>query len=429
MSMTHAQIADPILSPTLSCDLSRCRQWWSLRRKLKSRRLMPPITAWFGVGVPTPMTGVQASSALCSSLDWMCLTVRFIASVCITAQMQTLAFQARVDETSDCSRSCLSGYEEGSSAEYKRDCNRKSCGVPVAIDNADHASSSAIESEETVLCECHSGNCLDGTPDGNKSFTTTCGVAACGSMAASPTPGSKRTPTDTFGSSWCLGRRESSSLSCGIVFYWETQGTAEPTTPRRVTSCTVVSMSLRRRYLRQLAQDPGQFDWEGRVRCRPAWAIHQSVPECDLAQTVPCNVEVCREPLQDIWTDWAYDVVSEPHVKNVDDPTVAGLMADGCAAVQWIDPATPCIVGPAPFCQNCGSSTQSRLHANTYWRRERRTKKQQGCCLWLKCLKKAHSHDYTLTPTEGEREEQKNNKGVFAQARSARCFVTVGARP
>ena len=114
---------------------------------------MPPITAWFGVGVPTPMTGVQASSALCSPLDWMCLTVRFIASVCIT---------------SDCSRSCLSGYEEGSSAEYKRDCNRKSCGVPVAIDNADHASSSAIESEETVLCECHSGNCLDGTPDGNE---------------------------------------------------------------------------------------------------------------------------------------------------------------------------------------------------------------------------------------------------------------------
>ena len=110
-------------------------------------------------------------------------------------------------------------------------------------------------------------------------------------------------------------------------------------------------MTFRRRYLRQLAQDPGQFDWEGRVRCRPAWATPHSVPECDLAQTVPCNVEVCREPLQDIWTGWAYDVVSELHVKNVDDPTVAGLMADGSAAVQWIDPATPYIVGPAPFCK------------------------------------------------------------------------------
>ena len=33
-----------------------------------------------------------------------------------------------------------SGYKEGSSAEYKDDCNRKSCGVPVAIDNADHTS-------------------------------------------------------------------------------------------------------------------------------------------------------------------------------------------------------------------------------------------------------------------------------------------------
>ena len=44
---------------------------------------------------------------------------------------------------------------------------------------------------------------------------------------------------------------------------------AEQTKPRRVTSCIVVSMTLRQRYLQQLAQDPGQFDWEGRVRYRP----------------------------------------------------------------------------------------------------------------------------------------------------------------
>ena len=31
-----------------------------------------------------------------------------------------------------------------------RDCNRKCCAVPVAVDNADHVPSSAIKFEETV---------------------------------------------------------------------------------------------------------------------------------------------------------------------------------------------------------------------------------------------------------------------------------------
>ena len=60
-------------------------------------------------------------------------------------------------KASDYSRSYRSGYEEGSSAEYKHDCNRKSYGVPIAIDNADHVSSSTVEFEETVLHERHSG--------------------------------------------------------------------------------------------------------------------------------------------------------------------------------------------------------------------------------------------------------------------------------
>ena len=68
------------------------------------------------------------------------------------------------EETRDYSRSCPSGYEEDSSAEYKHDFNRKSCGVPVVIDNADHASSGVIKFEEGVLCECHFGHSLDGTP-------------------------------------------------------------------------------------------------------------------------------------------------------------------------------------------------------------------------------------------------------------------------
>ena len=37
--------------------------------------------------------------------------------------------------------SCHPLYEEGSSAAYKHDCNRKRCGMPIAIDNADHVSS------------------------------------------------------------------------------------------------------------------------------------------------------------------------------------------------------------------------------------------------------------------------------------------------
>uniref|UniRef100_A0A7S2TUX8 Uncharacterized protein n=1 Tax=Lotharella oceanica TaxID=641309 RepID=A0A7S2TUX8_9EUKA len=41
--------------------------------------------------------------------------------------------------------------------------------------------------------------------------------------------------------------------------------------------------------------------------------------------------------------------MSEPRVKNVDDQTVARFMAEGCAAVQQVDPATPCMVGPAPY--------------------------------------------------------------------------------
>ena len=110
-------------------------------------------------------------------------------------QMQTLAFQARVrtrPETTPAPAllSGPSGDEESSSVEYKHDCNRKSCGVPVAIDNTDHASSSAIKFEETVLCVCRSGYILDVTLDENKSSTTTCGVAANGSMVWSPTPGS-----------------------------------------------------------------------------------------------------------------------------------------------------------------------------------------------------------------------------------------------
>ena len=77
-----------------------------------------------------------------------------------------------MDKIGDYSCSCPNRYEEGSSAEFSHDCIKKSCGVPVAIDDADHAPTSAMKFEETITYECHSGYSLDGTPDGNKSFTT-----------------------------------------------------------------------------------------------------------------------------------------------------------------------------------------------------------------------------------------------------------------
>ena len=82
----------------------------------------------------------------------------------IAVQMQKFAFQARVwTRPATTSLSCPFGYEEGSSAEYEHDCNRR-VAAPVAIDNADHASSGVIK---------FSGYTLDGSLDVNKSLTTT----------------------------------------------------------------------------------------------------------------------------------------------------------------------------------------------------------------------------------------------------------------
>ena len=71
----------------------------------------------------------------------------------------------------------------------------ESCGVKVAINNDDHAPSSANKLEETVTYECHSGHTLDGKICGSKSFTTTCVVAVNESVALSPTPGSSALTT------------------------------------------------------------------------------------------------------------------------------------------------------------------------------------------------------------------------------------------
>ena len=62
--------------------------------------------------------------------------------------------------------------EDCPDAEFSHDCNRRSCGVPIAIDNADHEPSSSVKFNETVTYEGHSGYSLDGEPDVNRSFTT-----------------------------------------------------------------------------------------------------------------------------------------------------------------------------------------------------------------------------------------------------------------
>jgi len=45
----------------------------------------------------------------------------------------------------------------------------------------------------------------------------------------------------------------------------------------------------------------------------------------------------------------AYEIMSEPRVKDVPDENVTLFMADGCKKVHQVDPATPCMVGPAPY--------------------------------------------------------------------------------
>ena len=61
--------------------------------------------------------------------------------------------------------SCPSDYEE---REFQRKTHARLQQEELRSASCDHASSSAIKFEETVLCECHSGYILDGTPDGNK---------------------------------------------------------------------------------------------------------------------------------------------------------------------------------------------------------------------------------------------------------------------
>ena len=93
-----------------------------------------------------------------------------------------------MEKISNHSWSCPSGYEDDSRAEYKHDYNRKSCDVPVAIDSDDHNTFSPIMFKGIATFKCHSGHSLDGTPDENKISTTTCGVAANGSIVVSSTP-------------------------------------------------------------------------------------------------------------------------------------------------------------------------------------------------------------------------------------------------
>ena len=80
----------------------------------------------------------------------------------------------RADKVSDYSCSCISGYEEGSSTEYRHICNRKRCVVPVAVDKADHTPSSAavsrrLSSTSVILATAWKEHLME-----TRSFTTTC---------------------------------------------------------------------------------------------------------------------------------------------------------------------------------------------------------------------------------------------------------------
>ena len=99
----------------------------------------------------------------------------------ITVQMQTLAFQARVWTRPATSPAPALLVTKRVPAQNTITIARgRVAARQLPSDNGDHASSGVIKFEETVLCECHSGYNIDGSPDVNKSFTTTCGVAASG---------------------------------------------------------------------------------------------------------------------------------------------------------------------------------------------------------------------------------------------------------
>ena len=98
----------------------------------------------------------------------------------IAVQMQKFAFQARVwTRPATTPSPALLVTKRVPAQNTNTDCNRR-VAAPVAIDNADHASSGVIK---------FSGYTLDGSLDVNKSLPTTSKIAASGSMFQ-PTLGS-----------------------------------------------------------------------------------------------------------------------------------------------------------------------------------------------------------------------------------------------
>ena len=82
-------------------------------------------------------------------------TVRFIARMCRTAQMQMLAFQERVwTRPAATLAPVLLVTKRVPVRNTNTTARGRVCGVPVAIDNADHTPSSATMFERTVTYGC-----------------------------------------------------------------------------------------------------------------------------------------------------------------------------------------------------------------------------------------------------------------------------------
>ena len=184
-------------------------------------------------------------------------TVPFIARLYRTAQMQMLAFQERVWTRSAITlapvlqvtrRVCAQNTDTTATGRVA------ACHLP---------STMPIPRLSTLPCSRRlspmsaiSVTAWTAHLTRNRSFTTTCGAAASGSLAVSHAPGSD---ADGHLQKLLVPGSTGVSLSFETFFHWETQGTAKKTTPRQVTSCRVASMTLRRRFLRQLTQDSGRF--------------------------------------------------------------------------------------------------------------------------------------------------------------------------
>ena len=187
MSMTHAPIADPIVQSDVKLRLFKLQTMVKLVTEIEestsdatdysmvSRRRSDFHDCCASLKHTMLISGLDLPH---SEQQRHCAGHRqgelFIARLCITAQLQMLAFRV---------------WTRPAITPAPVLVVTKTFPAPVAIDNADHTPFNPAMFEETVTYECHSGHSLDGTPDGEQELHDNvwcCGKWIHGSVSHSP---------------------------------------------------------------------------------------------------------------------------------------------------------------------------------------------------------------------------------------------------